>query len=353
MSFFQDPPLHNFPDRAIRRLLEDPRNLRDLLADAVPDLVDGFDFTQVEPVDREFLLEDWRRREADLLFRIPFRQAEDEVPVLVCVLLEHQSAPDPRMPLRLLVYAALYWEGEWKAWENNHEEGEPLKLSAILPLVFYTGERRWRAGRNMADLIAAPEPFQRFAPRWETLFWDLSERTPEALLASAGAWLQALTVVRAEHAATEEFEVLYEAALRRMEATVGEAEVRRQDLLWFMLSWAVLRRPNTERDRLVSIAQAVEAETDRKKEFETMRTMVFKNWQTELLEEGEARGVALGEARAELRTLRENLRLLLEAKFGVLPEGVRGRIDAEEDPARLRAAFQAALHLEALEDLPL
>ena len=31
-----------------------------------------------------------------------------------------QSSPDPRMPLRLLVYSALYWEREWKAWEQEH-----------------------------------------------------------------------------------------------------------------------------------------------------------------------------------------------------------------------------------------
>jgi hypothetical protein len=33
-------------------------------------------------------------------------------PVLVCVLVEHRSGPDARMPLRALVYAVLYWERE-------------------------------------------------------------------------------------------------------------------------------------------------------------------------------------------------------------------------------------------------
>jgi hypothetical protein len=43
-------------------------------------------------------MEDWGNRESDLLFRIPFRSPAAETPVLVCILLEHQSAPDPRMP---------------------------------------------------------------------------------------------------------------------------------------------------------------------------------------------------------------------------------------------------------------
>jgi hypothetical protein len=48
MSLFDDPPLHDFPDRAIRRLLADPANLRDLLASLLPDLVDRFDFSRLE-----------------------------------------------------------------------------------------------------------------------------------------------------------------------------------------------------------------------------------------------------------------------------------------------------------------
>src|SRR5437660_12883779 len=64
MSVFDDPPLHDFPDRAIRRLLAEPANLRDLIAALLPDLVERFDFGRVEAIGREFLLEDWRRRES-------------------------------------------------------------------------------------------------------------------------------------------------------------------------------------------------------------------------------------------------------------------------------------------------
>src|SRR5690242_15727923 len=109
MSLFDDPPLHDFPDRAIRRLLEDTRNLKELIEAVEPDLAVRLDFTRAAPIDRSFLLEDWRRREADLLFRVPFQRPAGSPPILVCLLLEHQSAPDPQMPLRMLLYAVLYW----------------------------------------------------------------------------------------------------------------------------------------------------------------------------------------------------------------------------------------------------
>src|SRR5262249_14268458 len=69
LPLFDQPPLHDFPDRAFRRLLEDWRTLADLVQEILPDLAAGFDFERTEAVNREFLLEDWRGRESDLFFR--------------------------------------------------------------------------------------------------------------------------------------------------------------------------------------------------------------------------------------------------------------------------------------------
>lgn len=165
-----DEPVRDFPDRAFRMLLENPDNLRELIGDLVPDVAARLDFPRRELVGREFLLEDWRGRESDLLFRIPYRASDADRSLLVCLLLEHQSVADPRMPLRLLLYAVLYWEREWKAWENRHEYGVPLRLTPVLPIVFHTGSQPWTANRELVDLFDAPDELHRFAPRWPTLF---------------------------------------------------------------------------------------------------------------------------------------------------------------------------------------
>jgi hypothetical protein len=121
MALFDDPPLHDFPDRAIRRLLADPANLHDLIEAVLPELVERFDFTRVEEVGREFLLEDWRRRESDLLFRLPFRAPADatEQWALVCVLIEHQSEADAAMPLRVLLYSQKCCRGRCGAGQER------------------------------------------------------------------------------------------------------------------------------------------------------------------------------------------------------------------------------------------
>ncbi len=104
--------LRDFPDRAIRQLLENRDNLRQFLAAAAPDLADALDCDCAELQPPAFPLDDWRHRESDLLFLIPYRTGKARRRVLVCVLIEHQSAADARMPLRVLLYTVLFWERE-------------------------------------------------------------------------------------------------------------------------------------------------------------------------------------------------------------------------------------------------
>jgi hypothetical protein len=348
MSLFDDPPRHDFPDRAIRRLLEDPHNLRDLLAAVLPDMVDRFDFDHVQAVGREFVLDDWRRRESDLLFRLPWRAAsglEGVPPALVCVLIEHQSAPDPRMPLRILLYAVLYWEQEWRAWEAEHARGEPLRLSPVVPVVFHTGGEPWRTHRTLAALIGGPEELERFAPRWEPLFWDLAERSPEDLIAAAGELLAALAVVRAEREAAASFREVFGRVLQRLEGVSERERMRWHDLLWFLLSWGLRRRPQEERAGLLEAAESSQTDMARREEVRKMSETVQQTWEQELL--------ALGKAEGERITTREDLQLVLEEKFGALPPILIQQIEAISDLQRLRSALRRAIHIQSLGEFEL
>ncbi len=127
-----DEPIRDLADRTIREALQNPENLRQFLEQAVPELAAGFDCTRARLLDREFPLEDWRRREADLPFEIPYRLGDTEVWALVCVLLEHQSDTDPLMPLRLLLFATIYWDRQWHAWERLEPPRPVLRLRPVL-----------------------------------------------------------------------------------------------------------------------------------------------------------------------------------------------------------------------------
>lgn len=342
MSLWDHPPLHDFPDRAFRELLRDPGNLRNLLAAIVPHLVDRLDFSRLETVPRSFLLDDWRRREADLFFRLPWLAGSgDDPPLLVCLLIEHQSEADLVMPLRVLLYAVLYWQSEWKAWEQQHPREQPLCLSPIVPIVFHTGEVPWRTHQTLATLIRGPEELAAFVPRWEPLFWDLAQHSTTELLDAVGEFLAALAVVRGEKESEAAYRELFAAVLRRLEGLSERDRVRWQGLLWFVLSWALRRRSGQEREALLEAAQESQAEVSHRDEVRRMSDTIAQTWEQELLERG------------KLLALHEILRQQLEEKFGPLAEDVVRRIEAIQEADRLREALRQVVHVTSLTQLHL
>ena len=62
MTIADEPSPHDTPDRMFRRSLRTPKTSAAFLRQAVPDLADGFDCERARLLDRDFPLDDWRRR---------------------------------------------------------------------------------------------------------------------------------------------------------------------------------------------------------------------------------------------------------------------------------------------------
>ena len=350
MSFFTDPPLHDFPDRAHRLLLEHPDNLRELIGAAAPDLAPGFVFSRTRKLDRTLPLPDWRRRESDLLFSVPWQASAGEAAVeaLVCLLVEQQSQDDAAMPLRTLLYAVLFWEREWKAWEDRHERGAPLRLTPVLPIIFHTGREPWAAPRGFADLFDVPEALRSQLLPWRPRFWDLPAQSLEALRHAEGEWLRAMAAVRAGREDQADFHAVAEEAYRRLAPLSARDKVRWHDLMWFLVSWCVRRRPMGEQHDHIALAAASHEDAILRREVEQMSQTLGQTWEEEVQERVERvrRETALLAQRADLRAL-------LEERFGALPDDVSRRIDRAEDGERLRTALKQVLRMKALDELQL
>jgi hypothetical protein len=358
MSLFDNPPLHNFPDRAIREALEQAANLRDVLIEAVPDLAAHLDFNRARYIKPAFLLEDWRQRESDLLCLIPYLPpgtgpAEE---VLICVLLEHQSRPDPHMPLRVLLYAVLFWEQQWKEYERRHEEGAALRLTPVIPIVFHTGLSVWSSNRRLADLFAGPEGLRAYAPQWPLLFWDLAARTPEQLLASGGPFAQFLALVRAENSDAEDFRQVVETLVERLDSVAAQDKMRWRDLLWLVVSWVLQRRPAGERDALLGSLVDRQRDLAQREEVKTVSDATKMSWgqlyEARIKTEAKAAAEEATKASA-LQTEREILIGLLSAIDDKLPESLLASIRACEDSDRLKAAIFKTRALTSLDQFQL
>jgi hypothetical protein len=333
------PSPRDLPDRILRHSLQHPANLRDFLRAVVPQLADGFVCEQARLLDREFFLDDWRRREADLPFEIPYRTGVEELLALVYVLIEHQSDTDTFIPLRMLYSTVVYWDRQWREWEALPRPRPLFRLRPVLPLVLYTGPNAWGSNRALSDLLGEPVAFHPFAPDWRLLFWNLSDQTPEGMLRSGAEWLKSLSVARAEKNDQSAFHAVAREALERLQALQGQDIVRWSELIRIVLAYVLYRRPADERQALLEMATAV------CQPLPPEGTNMVKTIADSLIEEGEARGA--------LRTARAILRALLENRFGSLPEAIVQQIDAATDPARLQAAILLVSQVEKVEDLPL
>jgi hypothetical protein len=327
-------PPRDFIDRLMRSLLSRRENFADFVRVARPRLAPGLDLDQARPAAREFLLDDWRRREADLLFEVPYRWVERQTEVLVWILLEHQSDTDTLVPLRTLLETVMAWSRQWQAWQERPPPRGSLRLRPVVPIVLYTANLPWGSNETIRDLVDAPPELMEFVPDWGPFFWNLSERPAEEYLA-AGPMMQVLAVMRAGEEAPPVFQDVYRRASSNLASLAASEVVRWQELIQGLLSYGLRRRPPPERETLVGIVR--ETNGPRQNEVTTMAQTIAED----LMEQGGA------------RALRGALRELLELKYGTLPESVLQRVEACTDVQRLRRAVVKTATLEKLEDLEL
>jgi hypothetical protein len=190
---------------------------------------------------------------------------------------------------------------------------------------------------------------------WATALHSSAPVAPRASAydTAAGEWLAALAVARAERAEPEVFREVFAAVLRRLEGLSESERMRWRDLLWFVVSWALRRRPADERAVLLETARSSQMELKHREKVAQLTETVVETWEQELLARGRTEGEARGRAEGEMQARREDLRLLLEEQFGPLPESLVAQISAVEDPERLRRALRQVLHLNSLDELVL
>jgi len=322
-------------DRLLRDSLREPDHLRWFLRQAVPHLADGFDYTRAKLLERTFSMPDWREREADLPFEIPYRVGDQEIWALVCVLLEHQSDTDPLIPLRLLTFATQYWDRQWRAWQALTPPRPSLELSPVLPIVFYTGDVPWGSNRRLTDLLGEPKAFHGFAPQWEPLFWNLTDHDAETLLKTGEDWLQLLGVLRSSRDDLPHMDAVLREAVLHLQGLAESNRTQFDKLMYKLLTVVMFRRPQSEHETLVKAAAESQITPARQGEVQTMTQTIAEYY----AEQG------------AVRSRRGYLRMVLEKKFGSLPDALVAQINVVKDLDELDRLFQQALDVEKLDDV--
>ncbi len=166
--------IHQPHDRLFRSVFSDASEAAALLQAALPDSVgDNFDWTTLTLVDGTFIDEDLQGSQSDLLYQV--EHAATRQPMSMYLLFEHQSSPDPWMPLRLLRYCCRIWEADRRDDPGRRE------LRPIMPVVFYQGARGWNHPTEFSDLFPETARALPWVPRFTHELIDQTALTPEAV----------------------------------------------------------------------------------------------------------------------------------------------------------------------------
>ena len=137
-------------DRITKRLFRHPRLVRDMLGAFVPaEWTAAIDLDSLRELPTEFINPEGDKRLGDLLLLAgaPGGTAGG-VPTLVMV--EHQSAPVPRMAARMMTQTGMLYESL-----TPRARDAAGRLPPLLALVVYTGDAQWRAATDLAEFAGA------------------------------------------------------------------------------------------------------------------------------------------------------------------------------------------------------
>jgi predicted transposase/invertase (TIGR01784 family) len=284
-------------DNGYKLLFSHPEMVRDLLEGFVAEeWVYDLDFSTLERFPASYVSHDLRSREGDVVWRVRWKGQL----LYVYLLIEFQSAVDPFMAVRMLVYLGLLYQDLIRKRLLTPSG----RLPPVFPLVLYNGIRRWSAPRDVADLVEAmPGGLEAYRPQLRYFLLDEGRLAEEDLepLRNLAAALFRLEKSRDPEDVREVVRPLLE-WLRGAE----QQELRRAFGVWLRQVLLPARLPGIEMPEITDL-----------QEVDTMLAERVQEWTREWKKEGFQEG--LEQARAVL--LRE-----VETRFGPLSPETRRRI---------------------------
>jgi len=347
LKFFEGP-ISQFADRIARWLLEDKENVKALLEIIDETLVSQLDFTQLVQVNRTFIPDNLREQESDLIYQLPFQEGARSETVLIYILIEHQSTVDLSMGFRMLFYMTQIWDAQRREWDRSEVPKGEWRLKPVLPIVFYTGDRRWETPITLKPLMEVPESLSRFVPSFETLFLGVKGASAAALTATGHSFGWLLRVLQKEYASQAELSEALVEALEHLESLAGEAPAMWRRSVFYLYLLILHRRPMEEHSMLKDLVLGQIRDSSRREEGEEMAQSMAEY----LFHQGEALGRKEGEALGKTLAKQEAILKLVHARFHNIPESVTQLVRGIQNLSTLDGLFENVATASTFEDIP-
>ena len=181
---------HQLHDKGYKKLFENKEIFLEFIQTFIhEDWVKDIDEEELVKVDKEYILQDYRKKEADVVYRMKFKDPEtgEENDVIFYILLELQSSVDRMMPYRLLMYMVQIWKQELTNVKYNEAQDKNYKLPSIVPIVLYNGSREWDAVINFRDLLSKSDRFGEYLVNFKYILVNVNQYSEQELLRIANA----------------------------------------------------------------------------------------------------------------------------------------------------------------------
>ena len=313
--------IHDKHDRGYKFLLSSRRIFLQLLNTFVKQgWVEEIDEKNMMLVNKSFILQDFKDKEADLVYKIKVKEQE----VIFYVLFELQSSVDYQMPYRLLQYMMEIWREYLKDIDTNVAESKDFKLPVIVPMVLYNGANRWTACKSYKEYLRNSDIFGEYAVDFKYILLNVNGYPDKELLELSNLISLVFLIDK-----TKDYEEMM-ATLKKMIEPLSK--ISPEEFLMFK-HWLInIATSGMTKEQKKEVEEAVEDS----EEMENMRynleraiTSEFEKIECKLKVaeiEGEARGEARGEAKGKAEGKAETICQYLEVRFGAQSQALQERV---------------------------
>ena len=129
-----------------------------LLKDCVKaEWLNDLDTDSLTRSNNSFILQDFRKKEADIVYEGTINNGKQKV--IFYVLLELQSKVDYRMPYRLLLYMTEILRHHYNNSDPKARKRKGFMFPAVIPVVYFSGTRKWTVPTCLREMFDGHERF--------------------------------------------------------------------------------------------------------------------------------------------------------------------------------------------------
>jgi len=320
--FMSEDAVHNPHDQLFKEAFGHIETAAVFFQSYLPaDLRARLDWNSLQLQPGSYTDEALRGRESDLLYTVQI----DRTSALLYCLFEHQSTPDAWMPLRLLRYILGIWE------QYRKQNPTARKLPPVLPLVLFQGGAQWTADLSLSGLIDIPDGLASYQPEFRHLLVDLSHIKTEELQGTLIVRTILLALKASREGLHRELPRLFQFLAEMMvQQDVGTAMIRT------LLRYICMVDNDTD---LTEYMRQVEAIQQPKLQEEAMTIA------EQLITKGRQEG---GHREGRLAELREDIKDVLDERFGECSYTIIEDLTMVVDVTQLRALLRLAVRVQSV-----